>query len=124
MSQSDPHPHTGGPHDEDHAHDEHHSPEAILKNMSRCWNVLYGLIALTVLTVLVAYMPFDTTGHLAIALLIATGKAALVALFFMHLISEKVTIYQFMAFTAFFAFGLFFLTYLAWIDPIPALYGR
>jgi cytochrome c oxidase subunit IV len=101
-----------------HDHDDHHSPEAIKRNMRRCYWVLGALMVFTIVTVIVAYIPFNTTGHIVAALLIATFKASLVALFFMHLWDEKFTIYQFMFFTAFFAFGLFALTYLAWWDPL------
>lgn len=114
---SSPDTHSHG-HDHGDAHDDHHSPEAIRRNMKRCENVFWALLVFTAITVAVAYIPFSTTGHIVAALLIATVKATLVALFFMHLWGERFTIYQFMFFTAIFAFGLFALTYLAWWDPL------
>jgi caa(3)-type oxidase subunit IV len=48
--------------------------------------------------------------NIVIGLLIATVKASLVALFFMHLISEKTAIYMFMGVTVFFFTGLMVLT--------------
>jgi len=57
---------------------------------------------------------------LVIALVIATAKASLVALFFMHLISEKQMIYMVLAFTAFFVAGLMLLTLFSHHD-VPAL---
>lgn len=50
--------------------------------------VLGVLIALTVVTVLAAGIDFGA-GNVVIALAIATLKASLVALFFMHLLQEK-----------------------------------
>jgi cytochrome c oxidase subunit 4 len=50
--------------------------------------VLGTLIALTVITVLAAGVDFGS-GNVVIALAIATVKASLVALFFMHLLHEK-----------------------------------
>ena len=48
--------------------------------------------------------------NIGIGLLIATVKASLVALYFMHLISEKTAIYMFMSVTVFFFAGLVVLT--------------
>jgi caa(3)-type oxidase subunit IV len=56
--------------------------------------------------------------NVAVAMLVATFKAGLVAAIFMHLSNEKRMIYRILMFTAFFVLGLFFLTYLAWYDPI------
>jgi cytochrome c oxidase subunit 4 len=75
--------------------------------------LIIGAILLvgTVLTVVAAQIDF---GHhqvnIGIGLLIATAKASLVALFFMHLISEKTAIYMFMSVTVFFFTGLCVLT--------------
>jgi cytochrome c oxidase subunit 4 len=71
--------------------------------------VLATLVGLTVITVLAAGVDFGS-GNAVIALLIASIKASLVALFFMHLISERQMIYVVLAFTAFFLIGLMFLT--------------
>ena len=56
--------------------------------------------------------------NVAVALLVATFKAGLVAAIFMHLSAEKRLIYRVLIFTGFFVLGLFWLTYLAWYDPI------
>jgi cytochrome c oxidase subunit 4 len=48
------------------------------------WVVFFLLIALTALTIAISFMELGPW-HSAIGLMIATGKAALVALFFMHL---------------------------------------
>ena len=57
--------------------------------------------------------------NIAVALLIACGKAFLVAGYFMHLISERKMIYGLLAFTAFFFLGLMFLTLSAYADFPP-----
>ena len=51
--------------------------------------------------------------------MIATVKASLVALFFMHLISEKQMIYTVLEFTAFFFIGLMAITLSAYHDYPP-----
>lgn len=75
--------------------------------------LIIGAILLvgTVLTVVAAQI--DLGNHyvnVGVGLLIATVKASLVALFFMHLISEKTAIYMFMSVTVFFFTGLVVLT--------------
>ena len=56
--------------------------------------------------------------NIAVALLVATFKAGLVAAIFMHLSAEKRLIYRVLIFTGFFVLGLFWLIYLAWYDPV------
>jgi cytochrome c oxidase subunit 4 len=55
--------------------------------------VFGALLALTVLTVAVSYLQLSTTGTVLVAVAIATVKATLVALFFMHLKRERPAIY-------------------------------
>lgn len=78
------------------------------------------LIIGTVLTVLASYVDLGHHWNIVLALVIATVKASLVALFFMHLISEKQMIYTVLAFTGFFFIGLMFITIAAYHD-FPAL---
>jgi len=78
------------------------------------------LILGTVLTVLASYVDLGHGWNIVLALVIATVKASLVALFFMHLISEKQMIYTVLAFTAFFFVALMFITIGAYND-YPAL---
>lgn len=89
------------------AHDDHDVSKHIKTYL------LIGLFLLigTGLTVWAAGIHFGSHSmNIAIALLIATAKASLVALFFMHLISEKTAIYMFMSVTVFFFAGLMVLT--------------
>jgi cytochrome c oxidase subunit IV len=79
-----------------------------------------ALLIGTVLTVWASYIDMGHHWNIVLALVIATVKASLVALFFMHLISEKQMIYVVLSFTAFFFVGLMFLTITSYHD-FPAL---
>ena len=77
------------------------------------------LLLFTALTVFLSYVNFGSQkANVAVAMLVATFKAGLVAAIFMHLSAEKRMIYRILIFTVFFALGLFWLTYLAWYDPV------
>jgi len=78
------------------------------------------LIIGTVLTVLASYIELGHHWNIVLALFIAIFKASLVALFFMHLISEKQMIYTVLVFTAFFFLSLMFITIAAYHD-FPSL---
>ncbi len=51
--------------------------------------VFSALAVLTVVTVAISYLHLPTSYAIGIALMVATVKASLVALYFMHLISEE-----------------------------------
>jgi len=77
------------------------------------------LLFFTALTVFLSYVNFGSQkANVAVAMVVATFKAGLVAYIFMHLSAEKKLIYRILIFTAIFVFGLFWLTYLAWYDPV------
>lgn len=77
------------------------------------------LLAGTALTVAASYINFGSmAANIKVALLIATVKASLVALVFMHLKEEKKPIYQVVGVTALFAAGLILLSVLAFFDHI------
>jgi caa(3)-type oxidase subunit IV len=101
-----------------HAPDEH-AAHNVAKHVRKYLLVGATLITFTAITVWLSYVDFGTIkANVAVAMVVATFKAALVAAIFMHLSSEKRLIYRILVFTAFFVIGLFFLTYLAWYDPI------
>ena len=78
-----------------------------------------ALLFCTALTVALSYVDFGTRkANVAVAMLVATFKAGLVAAIFMHLAAEKRLIYRVLVFTAFFVFALFWLTFLTWSNPI------
>jgi cytochrome c oxidase subunit 4 len=82
--------------------------------------IVFGtLLVCTGLTVWLSYFNFGSQkANIVVAMALATFKAGLVAAIFMHLKSEKWTIYRFLLITVVFFIGLFFLTGLAMLDPI------
>jgi cytochrome c oxidase subunit 4 len=78
-----------------------------------------ALLLGTLLTVWASYLDLGHHWNIVLALIIATAKASLVALFFMHLISEKAMIYLVLGFTAFFFVSLMFITVGAYHDFPP-----
>jgi caa(3)-type oxidase subunit IV len=102
----------------EHLPDEH-SAEHVAKHIKGYLLVGATLIVFTGITVGLSYVQFGTQkANIAVAMLVATFKAGLVAAIFMHLKSEKRLIYRILIFTGFFVIGLFWLTYLAWYDPV------
>ena len=91
--------------------DEQHMQD-MLKHVKIYIFVFLALAVLTVITVWASGLHVSPTWHIIIAISIATLKAALVALFFMHLVSEKKTIYGILAFTVIFFLVLMFFTFL------------
>jgi cytochrome c oxidase subunit 4 len=81
--------------------------------------VFGALLALTVITVAVSYMQMPTGPAIALGLAIATAKAALVAMFFMHLNHERQLIYVALLFTGFFFAALIGLTLWSETDHVP-----
>lgn len=81
-----------------------HGAAEVQKYVRTCIAVFSSLMVLTIVTVAISYVHLDTPSAIAVALIVATVKASLVALFFMHLISEKTAIYYLLCLT-----GLFFL---------------
>jgi len=91
--------------------------EHFSQHVRRYLYVFYALLFGTLITVGASYIPFGNHAiNIAVALVIACGKAFLVAGFFMHLISERKMIYGLLAFTACFFLGLMFLTLSAYGD--------
>lgn len=101
------------------------TPEAIRKSI-RTYLFVGGILFLgTILTVLVATVPWLDVGRhgfdvwdAVLGLAIATTKASLVAAIFMHLNHEKKAVYWIFASGLVFVVALFGLTALAKYDPI------
>jgi len=84
----------------DHAHD--------IKAHVRTYMMVFGaLMVLTIVTVGVSYLHLPTAPAVILALVIATFKASLVAMFFMHLKGERKIIYWSLYLTAVFFVLLF-----------------
>jgi cytochrome c oxidase subunit 4 len=98
---------------------DEHGAHNVAKHVRKYLLVGATLITFTGITVWLSYVDFGSRkANIAVAMLVATFKAGLVATIFMHLANEKRLIYRILVFTAFFVLGLFFLTYLAWYDPV------
>jgi len=82
--------------------------EDIQKHVRTYFVVFGALAALTVVTVAISYMHLATPAAVSLAMLVAITKGTLVALFFMHLISEEKAIYWLLGLTVcFFVFLMF-----------------
>jgi len=81
--------------------------------------VFGALLALTVITVAVSYLQMPAGPAIALGLAIATAKAALVAMFFMHLNHERQLIYVALLFTGIFFAALIGLTLWSETDHVP-----
>ena len=95
------------------------TPEELQKHMKLYTLIGAILFVCTGLTVAVTWIDFGSTFvNVLIGLGIATFKAGLVALIFMHLNHERPMIYRVLVFTCFFAAGMILLFILALRDPI------
>lgn len=69
--------------------------------------VFAALLVLTLVTVAVSYLDLPVMPAIVVGLAIASGKAALVAMFFMHLKGERPMVYWPLGLTAVLVVGLF-----------------
>ena len=83
--------------------------EEIKKHVRVYITVFVALAALTIITVAISYFHLPTPWAVLFALLVATVKGSLVALYFMHLITERKIIYWVLAFSLIFFLFLIFL---------------
>src|SRR5258708_40197074 len=80
------------------------------------------LLVFTGVTVALSYVHFGTQkANIAVAMLVATFKAGLVAAIFMHLAAEKRLLYRLLVFTRFFFLVLFCLIFLS-SSPYPVFH--
>lgn len=83
--------------------------------------VFAALAVLTVVTVAVAYLHLAFVPALILALLIASVKGALVAAYFMHLVSEKKVIYWILILTVVFFAVMFIIFPAAYADQAGSM---
>ena len=76
------------------------SHEEVKKHVRTYLVVFVALLCLSAVTVGISYLHVSRGMAIALAMIVATVKASLVALFFMHLIDEKKTIYYILELTA------------------------
>ena len=70
-----------------------HGAEEIRKSVKTYYMIFGALMVLTVLTVAVSYLHLPVALAILVALVVATIKGSLVAMFFMHLLHERKVIY-------------------------------
>ncbi|HEY1050159.1 MAG TPA: cytochrome C oxidase subunit IV family protein [Prosthecobacter sp.] len=93
--------------------------EEIQKSVRKYMIIGALLIVFTGLTVGLSYVELPTHGlNILVGMILATIKASMVALIFMHLNHEKSVIYKVLAFTAVFAFVLFVLFYFSNVEGL------
>lgn len=101
-----------------HAAHAAHDPAEIDKHVRTYIMVFATLMVLTIVTVAVSYLHLEIHAAVAVALVIASIKASLVALFFMHLISERQVVLLILALTGVFAVALLLLPIITNLDHI------
>ena len=85
-----------------------HSADDIKKSVKTYFTIFGALMVLTVITVGVSYVHLPLAMAVLVALVVATIKGSLVALYFMHLLYERKVIYWALALTViFFIFVMF-----------------
>jgi caa(3)-type oxidase subunit IV len=95
------------------------SPEDIKKSIKKYLIIGGVLIFLSWVTVELSYVELPThSQNILLGMIVATFKASLVALIFMHLNHERTLIYKILAFTVVFCIGLFTLFLFAKDDPL------
>jgi caa(3)-type oxidase subunit IV len=93
--------------------------EEIQKSIKKYLWIGLTLMVFTAITVWLSTVELPTHGmNILVGMIVATFKAALVALIFMHLNHERAVIYKVLAFTAVFAIALFVLFYFSKQDPL------
>lgn len=93
--------------------------EEIQKSVKKYMLIGFTLLVFTVITVGLSYVELPSHGlNILVGMIVATFKAALVALIFMHLNHERSVIYKVLAFTALFALVLFILFHWTHLDPL------
>ena len=80
----------------------HSNAEEVQQHIKTYLMIGGALLVATVITVAVSYVHLGTAGNIALALIIATIKASLVAAIFMHLNHEKAWIYGSLVLTVMF----------------------
>ena len=85
-----------------------HAAEDIRSHVKTYFMVFGALMVLTIITVAVSYLHLAVPMAILVALVVATIKGSLVALFFMHLSHERKLIYYVLVLTVvFFVFLMF-----------------
>ena len=81
---------------------QHMTVDEVKKHVRGYYIVFLALLCLTAVTVAIAYLHLPVHLAVILALVVAVTKGSLVALYFMHLISEKQIIYSVLSLTGIF----------------------
>jgi cytochrome c oxidase subunit 4 len=98
-----------------HAHAAH---DDIRSHVKTYYMIFGALMVLTIITVGVSYLELSTPMAITVALVVATIKGSLVALYFMHLLHERKVIYWVLALTVIFFIFMMFVPLFTNLDKI------
>jgi cytochrome c oxidase subunit 4 len=96
-----------------------HSVDDVKKSVKTYFVIFGALMALTMITVGVSYVHLPIALAVVVALVVATIKGSLVAMYFMHLLHERKVIYWVLMLTVIFFVFLMFVPLLTNLDRIP-----
>src|SRR5262245_32240823 len=96
-----------------------HAGHDISKSIKTYYMVFGALMVFTIITVGVSYLHLPIAFAILVALVVATIKGSLVALFFMHLIDERKLIYWVLMLTIVFFVFLMFVPLATNLNKIP-----
>ena len=96
-----------------------HSADDVKKSVKTYFMIFGALMVLTIITVGVSYVHLPIALAVLVALVVATIKGSLVAMYFMHLLHERKVIYWVLMLTVIFFMFLMFVPLLTNLDKIP-----
>ena len=99
--------------------DAHAGHDDIRSHVKTYFMVFGALMVLTIITVGVSYVHLPIAAAVTVALIVATIKGSLVAMFFMHLSNERKVIYWVLMLTVVFFIFVMFVPLLTNGDKIP-----
>jgi cytochrome c oxidase subunit 4 len=96
-----------------------HSADDVKKSVKTYFTIFGALMVLTIITVGVSYVHLPIAMAVLVALVVATIKGSLVALYFMHLLHERKVIYWVLLLTVVFFVFMMFVPLFTNSDKIP-----
>ena len=99
-----------------------HAADDVRSHVKTYFMIFGALMVLTIVTVGVSYLHLPVAMAIAVALIVATLKGSLVALYFMHLNHERKLIYYVLVLTVIFFIFLMFVPLFTNLDKITQRY--
>jgi cytochrome c oxidase subunit 4 len=96
-----------------------HSADDVKKSVKTYFTIFGALMVLTIITVGVSYVHLPIAMAVFVALVVATIKGSLVAMYFMHLLHERKVIYWVLLLTVVFFVFMMFVPLFTNSDKIP-----